>query len=163
MPILAQQQKIFIKIDNLDGESIDALHKNWIDAYAYSGGLTHSFTYQGGGIVAGKNNFNDYVFTVCLDKSALPMKRNLAMGSHIPTILVEFFKDYNGTSYKYSSISMGDVLITSIIEGTSTDINKTNINVTFNCARVTYSYYSIGKNAPDFIFGWNIAQNTLLP
>src|SRR5690606_27146362 len=41
IPAFAQHE-IFIEVAGIPGESTDATHKNWIDAYAYSGGLSNS-------------------------------------------------------------------------------------------------------------------------
>lgn len=161
IPVSAQQ-KMYIKIDGIDGESPDLAHKNWIDAYAYSGGLTQSgSTHTGGGGGAGKANFQDYTFTICLDKSVNAMKVALAKGTHIPSVTVEFVKDYNGYSFTYSKIKMETVLISSIIEGASTDINKININVSFNYAKLfcTYRIFNPGDpgNPKEVTFGWDVA------
>ena len=162
IPALAQQ-KIYIKIDGIDGESQDLPHRNWIDAYAYSGGLTNSGTTRLVGVgYAGKSSFQDYTFTICLDKSVNRLKAAAARGYRIPSVLVEFVKNNNGDTYRYSTILMENVLITSIIEGASTDISKININVSFNYAKVTCNYYFYndkGQPVPGFIFGWDIAGN----
>ena len=165
IPVLAQQ-KMYIKIDGFDGESKDIQHLKWIDAYAYSGGLSQSgTTHMGAGGGAGKANFQDYIFTICLDKSVNNMKIALAKGTHIPSVLVEIVKDNNGNPFRYASILMETVLITSIIEGASTDINKTNVNVSFNCARLTCTYFTYndkGQVIPGSTFSWDIAGNVAL-
>ena len=163
IPVIAQQ-KMYIKIDKIDGESKDVNRQNWIDAYAYSGGCSQSGTFHaGGGGGAGKANFQDYTFTICMDKSVNAMKVALAKGTHIQNVTVEFVKGNN--DLLYSSIKMEEVLITSIIEGASTDINKININVSFNYAKVTCKYFLLnekGQLIEGPTFSWNVAGNVAL-
>lgn len=159
IPVLAQQ-KMYIKIDGIDGESKDPKHLNWTDAYAYSVGMARDVGWGGTGTTAGKVNFGEYTFTICLDKSVNPMKVKFATGQFFTTVKVDFVKNDNyGTPYIYSQILLENVIGTSINEGASTDINKININVSFHFDKVTCTYYYPNQQGLLFNqFKWDVVK-----
>ncbi|MBC7422358.1 MAG: type VI secretion system tube protein Hcp [Ferruginibacter sp.] len=157
------QQKIFIQIQNIPGESTDANHHGWIDAYAYSGGMTTNVSRQSGGTSVSKAYFSDYVFTICLDRSVNPMKIAQASAKLIPTVIIELSKLVGGNPKVYSKIELTDVLITGLNEGATSDINKTTFNVSYSYAKIKTSYFLIdpatGLPTAQASFSWDVVNN----
>ena len=162
IPAIAQHE-IFIDIAGIPGESKERSHKDWIDAYAYSGGLSNSVTTNTGS-GSGKAKFEDYVFTICLDKSVMPLKAALAKGQRLPSVKIEFVKTVNSRIVVFSKIELTNVLVSSITEGSSSDMDKVTLNVSFNYARVKATYYTInpesGMSEGANEFKWDVAANT---
>jgi type VI secretion system secreted protein Hcp len=76
---------MFIKIDDIKGESIDKTHKGEVQVLAWSWGATQSgSTHTGTGGGAGKVNVQDLSFTKYIDKATTNLRtcsRRFATGS----------------------------------------------------------------------------------
>ena len=148
----------------IKGESRDKVQgpKGDIDVLAWSWGMSQSgSTHTGGGGGAGKANFQDLSFTKYVDASSNALMTALAKGSHIPKVDLLVRKAGEGQQ-KYISISMEEVLVTSVSTGGSGGEDRLTENVTLNFAKVKFSYAkqdSKGGVAADQDFAWNIAEN----
>src|SRR5712692_6599716 len=76
----------FLKIDGVEGESQDSAHGKEIQLDSFSFGVTQSGTFgAGGGGGAGKASFNDFHFTMHVNKASPKLFLYCANGKHIPT------------------------------------------------------------------------------
>src|SRR3981189_3517926 len=74
----------FLKIEGIPGESADSKHKDEIDLESWSWGVTQGGTMAyGGGGGAGKASFNDFHFTMKVNKSTPKLMLACANGEHI--------------------------------------------------------------------------------
>ncbi len=109
----------YIQLDGIQGESTDEKHKNWIDVFSFSTGVSQ----QGAGAigssgqrVAGKADFHEMTVTKRVDKSTPYLNKFCALGKHIPKGVIEIctttgnkevlFK-YTLESVVVSSVNMG--------------------------------------------------------
>lgn len=132
---------MFIKIDDMAGESRDKTYKDHVDVLAWSWGLSNSGNAQiGGGMGAGKANVQDLSFTKYLDKSSTNLHQACFKGSH--------FKEANLVVRKagdkpleYLKIKLEEVLVTSVSTGGSGGEDRLTENVTLNFAKISTEYY----------------------
>jgi len=82
----------YLQLDGIQGESTDQKHKNWIDIFSFSAGISQ----QGAGSigssgqrVAGKADFHDFTVTKRVDKSTPYLNKFCALGKHIPKGVIE--------------------------------------------------------------------------
>src|SRR4051794_31511408 len=74
---------MFMKIDDIKGESSDGSHKDEIEVLSWSWGMSQSGTAQSGtGGGAGKVNVQDLSFTKYVDKSSPNLMKLCCTGTH---------------------------------------------------------------------------------
>lgn len=154
---------MFIKIKDIKGESKDHAHKQEIDVLAWSWGMSNSGSaHVGGGQGAGKVNVQDLHFTKYVDKSSPYLLLAAAKGTHIgeATLVV---RKQGGTPLEYITITMQEIIITSVSTGGSGGEDRLTENVTLNFAKVKFKYIEQTEKGaegdkPDM--GWDIQANT---
>lgn len=105
---------IFLKIDGIEGESIDAKHTGEIQLETVSWGADNaaSFNYGGGG-GTGKVTMQDVHFTKVIDKSSTKLFQACCEGKHIPSALLTFRKA-GGEQQEYFTVKLSDLMVSSI-------------------------------------------------
>lgn len=154
---------MFIKIGDLKGESRDKVHKEEIDVLAWSWGMSNSGSaHMGGGMGAGKANVQDLSFTKYIDKSSPDLMNATCTGKHYPdaTLVV---RKAGTTPLEYVTITMTEVMITSVSTGGSGGEDRLTENVTLNFAKVKVDYKEqtptgAAGATPSMVY--DIAQNT---
>jgi type VI secretion system secreted protein Hcp len=159
---------MFIKIDDIKGESVDDKHKDEIDVLAWSWGLTQSGTaHSGSGGGAGKVHVNDLSITKYVDRSSPILIKSCCSGKHLKTALLVVRKAGGDKPLEYLKITMEDVLVSAVTTGGSGGEDRLTENVTLNFARVKLEYTPQksasaggGGGADASIpMGWDIAAN----
>jgi type VI secretion system secreted protein Hcp len=155
----------FIKIGDINGESKDHKHKESIDVLAWSWGASNSGTaHVGGGQGAGKVNVNDLSFTKYIDKSSPELFLHTCNGKHI-TKAVLTIRKAGENPVEYLTITMEDLVVTSISTGGSGGEDRLTENVTLNFAKVKVLYKeqdTKGGTSAVPETGWNILENVKL-
>jgi type VI secretion system secreted protein Hcp len=106
----------FLKIDEVEGESQDAKHKNEIDVLSYSWGVTQAGGRAGGGGGAGKATFQDFHFVTRLTKASPKLFLACASGQHFKKAVLTVRKA-GGEQQDYYTIVLSDPLVTEFNEG----------------------------------------------
>ena len=156
---------MFIKIGALKGEAKDKVHKEEIDVLAWSWGMSNSGSaQQGGGAGAGKVNVQDLSFTKWIDKSSPDLMLAACNGKHFDkaTLVV---RKAGEQPLEYLTITLEDLIITSVSTGGSGGEDRLTENVTLNFARVKVGYKeqtATGGVGDKPEMGWNIAENVKL-
>lgn len=111
----AQAADIYIKIDNIAGESVDTYHKGEIEILSWSWGLSQSgATHSGGGGGAGKVSLQDFHFTKYVDKSSPALFLRCATGEHIPVVTFRFARPEVTDGQDYYVVTLHDVTVTGV-------------------------------------------------
>jgi type VI secretion system secreted protein Hcp len=154
---------MFIKIGDIKGESKDKEHAEEIDVLAWSWGMSNSGNaHMGGGQGAGKVNVQDLSFTKYIDKASPDLMLVCCNGKHIPEAKLSVRKA-GENPLNYLSITMKDLIVTSVSTGGSGGEDKLTENVTLNFAKVNVEYTEQtdkGTAGAKPKMGWNIAANT---
>jgi type VI secretion system secreted protein Hcp len=105
--------KIFLKIGNIKGESTDSKHKDEIEVFSWSWGVTNAATVgPGSGSAAGKPSFSDLNFTHRYDRAAPLLWRACAVGQHFTEATLVGTKQ-GKAAQDYLIVKMSDVMVTS--------------------------------------------------
>ncbi len=153
---------MFIKIDDVNGESVDDSHKDEIDILSWSWGMSQSgTTHTGTGGGAGKVNVQDLSFTHYVDKSSANLMKMCCNGKHFKeaTLVV---RKAGEQPLEYMKIILEDGLISSVSTGGSGGEDRLTANVTLNFAKFKVEYVpQKGDGAGDasVMVGWDIAKN----
>jgi type VI secretion system secreted protein Hcp len=153
---------MFIKIGDLKGESRDKTHKEEIDVLAWSWGMSNSGSaHVGGGAGAGKCNVQDLSFTKYLDKTSPSLLLACCNGKHYDTATLVVRKA-GTTPLEYITITMSELLVTSVSTGGSGGEDRLTENVTLNFAKVKVQYKEqtpTGTVGDKPEMAWDIAAN----
>ena len=153
---------MFIKIDDIEGESVDDTHAGEIDVLSWSWGMSQSgTTHSGPGGGAGKVNVQDLSFVHFVDKASPNLMKMCCNGKHFEeaTLVV---RKAGETPLEYLVITMTKGLITSISTGGSGGEDRITENVTLNFSEFKSEYVPQlpdGTGDASVIVGWNIANN----
>jgi type VI secretion system secreted protein Hcp len=153
---------MFLKIGDINGESRDRSHKDWVDVLAWSWGMSNSGSAQlPGGAGGGKANVQDLSYTSYLDASSTPLMNAVATGRHLDTAMLSV---RGSTSVEFLKITLTEVLVTSLSTGGSGGEDRLTQNVTLNFAKVKVEYQQGSANGKPvgspLVFQFDIAGNT---
>lgn len=153
---------MFLKIEGVDGESLDSEHTGEIDVLAWSWGMTQSGSmHVGGGGGSGKVSVQDVSITKYVDKASATIMNKTCAGDHFPSAVLVIRKA-GGTALEYWKLTMNKVLITSISTGGSGGEDKLTENLTLNFEDFKAEYTEQkedGSAGATTEAGFNIAQN----
>jgi type VI secretion system secreted protein Hcp len=156
---------MFIKIGALEGESADKAHGKEIDVLAWSWGMSNSGSaHHGGGQGAGKVNVQDLSFTKWIDKSSPDLMLACCNGKHFPEAKL-IVRKAGEKPLEYLTVTMTDLIITSVSTGGSGGEDRLTENVTLNFAKVKVDYKEqtkTGTGGATPTMGWDIAGNEKL-
>lgn len=153
---------MFIKLDDVNGESKDDKHKDSIDVLAWSWGMANSGTaHIGGGAGAGKVQVQDLSVTKYVDRSSSVLQLACCNGKHFKKALLTVRKA-GEKPLEYIKITMEDVMVSNVSTGGSGGEDRLTENVTFNFAKVQFEYTpqkKDGSGDASVKMGWDVAGN----
>jgi type VI secretion system secreted protein Hcp len=153
---------MFLKIDDVKGESTDDKHKDMIDVLAWSWGMSQSgTTHMGGGGGAGKVSVQDISLTKYVDKSSPNLILAACNGKHFKEALLTVRKA-GEKPLEYIKITMKEVLVSNISTGGSGGQDRLTENITLNFAEFKVEYTPQkpdGSGDAAVEAAWNIAKN----
>jgi type VI secretion system secreted protein Hcp len=153
---------MFLKIDDIEGESVDDVHAGEIDLMSWSWGMSQSgTTHSGPGGGAGKVNVQDFSFVHYVDKASPNLMKMCCSGKHFEeaTLVV---RKAGEMPLEYMIITMKDGLVSSVSSGGSGGEDRITENVTLNFSEYKTEYVpqmADGSGDASIIVGWNIAKN----
>lgn len=131
---------MFLKIDDVKGESYDDKHKGEIDVLSFSWGMTQSASaHVGGGSGAGKVNVHDLSITKYVDKSSPTLMLATCTGKAYKeaTLVV---RKAGEKPLEYIKLTMKDVLISSLSTGGSGGEDRLVENMSLNFGEYKMEY-----------------------
>jgi type VI secretion system secreted protein Hcp len=153
---------MFLKLDDIKGESSDDKHKGEIDVLAWSWGVAQTgASHGGGGSGAGKAHVNDITVTKHVDRSSPLLFQLCCSGTPIAKGLLTCRKA-GGKPLEYIKITMEQAIVTSVSLGGDKGGDFVTETVTLNFATMNYEYVpqkADGSGDASVVKGWNIAGN----
>lgn len=129
----------FLKIEGVQGESMDDKHKNEVELLSWSFGATQQGTFStGAGGGAGKVAMQDFNFTMHVDKSTPKCLLACANGEHI-TKATLVARKAGKEQQEYLKVVLSDVLISGInILGDGSVLPVTQVSLNFAKVEIEY-------------------------
>jgi type VI secretion system secreted protein Hcp len=153
---------MFLKLDTVDGESVDHAHADEIDILSYSFAAHQTGTSNtGGGSGAGRVSVQDITVTKKVDKSS-PMLFLLCCNGKMLTKGFITIRKAGGDALEYLIVSLEDILITGYQTTGSDGQDQIVEQVTLNFKRCGIIYtpqLDDGTGGAVVDEGWNIAKN----
>jgi len=104
---------MFLKLDGVDGESVDKKHPGTIEVESFSWGMEKAASSGGGGGGAGlPATFSDFTIHKLLDKSSPVLMLACATGQHIKSAQL-YVRKAGGTQTDFYVVTLSDILVTS--------------------------------------------------
>ncbi len=103
----------FLKIDGIDGESLDEKHKNEIEVASFRWSEKQPGTFQRSstsGATGGKVQMNNFIFTMLTNKSSPKLFLACAKGDHIKSAVLTCRKA-GGGQQEFFKITLSEVLV----------------------------------------------------
>lgn len=154
--------EVFLKIDDIEGESMDAVHRGEMDVLAWSFGASSSGSpHVGSGAGAGRVNVQDLSLTKYVDKSSPVLMLACCTGKRYPTARLTL-REVGATPVEFLVIELSDVVLSSVSTGGSTGEDRPTERVSLGFARFTYSYTSQradGSTDTPVAMGWDVEGN----
>ncbi|WP_431023990.1 Hcp family type VI secretion system effector [Halomonas sp. H5] len=154
---------MFLKLEGIDGESVDSKHGDEIDVLSWSWGASNSGTMhisKGGG--AGKVSVQDVSIVKYVDKASTAIVQAVTVGKHVPSATLTVRKAGGDEPVEYLVIEMKSVLVSSWQTGGSQGEERLTESITLNFAEYKVIYTpqkSDGTKDAEVDFGYNIAKN----
>lgn len=150
----------FLKIDGIDGESSDAMHKGEIDVESWSWGETQTRS-PGGGAGVGKVMMSDFSFTTKLSKASPKLFLACAEGNHIKAGWLTARRAAGKAADYFLKWTFSDLLISSYQTGGASGEAPVD-QVSFDFAKIEVEYKEQrpdGSFGAGFKAGWDIKGN----
>jgi type VI secretion system secreted protein Hcp len=153
---------IFLQLDGIPGESVDAKHKDQINILSYTQSFKNTVsTATGGG--AGKVTCGDITVLKNIDKSSPHLIETVTSGKHIEKAVISFRNINTGKNAQdYYVVTLQDILITSIDQTDQPDPAKIVERVTINAATFEFKYHQQLTNGaftgPEVKFSFNCRE-----
>lgn len=134
---------MFLELTSIVGETKDKEFKpkNAMDVLAWNWGMSNSGNaHVGGGAGAGKVNVNDLSITKYMDKASAILMSHVCTGKHFATAKLSIRKA-GDKPLVYYTVTMTDVLITSLTTGGSGGEDRFTENLSLNFAKFNVDYF----------------------
>jgi len=156
-------QDIFLKIDGVPGESLDAKHAGEIQVLDWAFGVSQTGDFHlGGGGGAGKASFQDFQFVHRVDKSSPRLFLACASGEHIKNATLTVRKA-GKEQHEFLKINFTDLLISDIKDGgsaSSPELPTQTVTIAFSKVEVEYRPQKADGSLDAAIkHGWDLKKN----
>lgn len=157
--------------EDIEGESTDGAHENWIDVLSISHKISNPTagsvsSGSAGARTTGPVDHSDFTVTKTLDKASPKFSTSCCNGDHIDEITVELCRA-TGDKQCYMKYIFSDVIITSITTSGSTGDERPGEEVGFNYATIEWQYTIVdpktGKATGSVTKGWNLVGDAEIP
>jgi type VI secretion system secreted protein Hcp len=137
---------IFLKIDSITGESTDDKHKNWIELFSFSHGVSQSGSgaiSSAGARSAGKCDHQDFHITKRIDKSTPILMKHLCTGKHFEQAEVEICTN-TGDKHCFMKYTFSHIVISSLnIGGGQGGAAFPTESTSFSYTKIKWEYFPI--------------------
>ena len=131
----------FLKLDGIDGESVDDKHKGEIEITSWSWGLSQTAHAGGGGGGAGKSVPLDFTFGHRIDKASPKLMLACATGQHIKQATLTCRKA-GGQQQEYIKIRLEDCIVSSVALSAHDRDTLPTEQFSLNFVKIDFSYIS---------------------
>lgn len=128
----------FLKLEGIEGESIDDKHKKEIQIMSWSWGGSQVSTVSGtGGSGAGKVSLSDFNVMAYFDKSTPEFFKNMCAGTHIKSGVMTAVKA--GTKGEaYLQVDFKEMFIGSLQISASNEVPTVSVSFSYNEIKIDY-------------------------
>ena len=146
-----------LELDGIKGESRDDVHKGTIEIASWSLGASNPASVGNSGLSAGKVSMQDFHFTMQMDASTPFLFASCATGKHIAKATLFVRKAGDDKRLDYLTITLSDLLVSSIKTETSSGGDRPYESVSFTYSKIEFNYKTVDptgtvEQIPPFTF-----------
>jgi type VI secretion system secreted protein Hcp len=158
----------FVKIDGIEGESMDEKHVGWIEIIRYGTGVRQTVSTtasSAGGATAERADFDSFAFSKLIDKSSPLLMLACAAGTHIDEMIVELCRA--GTDkVKFMEYRLKNCLINWVSTSSGDPNNSFPVElVKINFGKIEWCYIQQkrlgGWASGNIAAGWDLQRNCM--
>lgn len=150
---------IFIKFDDVKGESADAQFKDHCELHSWSWGVAQMAMTAGGGMGAGKAQFQDFSVSKNFDSASSRLMQKCATGQHFKKVELSARKA-GGEQQVFLKYTFKDAFITSYNVGAGGDYPTENVSFAYGEVKIEYFKQDAkGGVAKDGEFAYSVKTN----
>jgi type VI secretion system secreted protein Hcp len=155
---------IFLKIEGVEGESVDGKHKGQIEVLSYSWGASNPVQHgQSAGLGAGKVSVQDISFSTTYSKASTKLFLSCCTGEHIKKAQLYHRKAGGGAAaQEFLTYEFTELMVSSYSSSASSDnsIPTDSFSLVFTKVQLEYlGQEADGKVAKPVKVGFNVATN----
>jgi type VI secretion system secreted protein Hcp len=154
-------QVCFLKIDGIEGDSLDKQHKGEIEVLSWSWGESQSTPSPGGGAGAGKVNLQDAQFTMLTSKASPKLFLAGASGQRFKAATLTCRRSDQSTPV-FLKITLSDVLVSSFSTNGASSEQLPIDQLSLNYSKIVYEFIPQKPDgSPDTAVkaGWDVKGN----
>lgn len=155
---------MYLKIDDVPGESTDSDHTDWIEINSFEHEITQPISATAstaGGATTSRCVHEDFKITKFIDKASPKLYEFCCSGKHIKNVKLELFRAGGDKRVKYLEIALKDVVVSRVSPSGGKDFPTETIGLTYS--EVTWKYSqqkrADGTQAGQVAGGWSLAKN----
>ncbi|KPX56121.1 type VI secretion system tube protein Hcp [Pseudomonas amygdali] len=155
----------FMKVEGVEGESVDAEHKGWIELLSYHYDAVQSISHSAsssGGASAGGVTLVDFQISKYVDRATPKLFELCCKGSHIKIVTLRVHRA-GSEKFKYLDIVMEEVLISTVSGRGAEHAGLPVESITLNYGRIKFEYSqqrrTDGASAGMVSGGWDRVAN----
>lgn len=154
----------FLRIEGIQGESVDKQHKDEIELLSFSWGLAQTGGLAPGGGGAGKASFQDFHFVARTSKASPKLFHACASGQHLKNAVLTCRRGGAKAQAEFLEIGFRDVLVSSCqVGGSAPEEPLDQVSLAFARIEVEYTPFGpSGKAEPPLKAGWDLKANKKL-
>jgi type VI secretion system secreted protein Hcp len=152
----------FLKLDGIQGESVDTHFKNEIQILSWSWGASQVSSVAGtGGSGAGKADLSDFSIMTNFDKATPKFFKSICEGKHIKTGTMSAVK--SGANGKpYLKVDFKELFVSSLQISASSEIPTISVSFSYNEIKIDYSQQNeMGNLTSTGAVTYNLKENKL--
>lgn len=158
----------YLKIENIDGESTEEKHKDWIEILSYSQGVSQPGTALGGGGGGGGGGgraerpvFTDFSVGKKLDKATPKLMLACASGQHLSSATLELTRGSGERQQVFMQYKMSDIIISKVEDSGQSGDDLPTESLSLNFAKIEwkYSLFSADGQTQSISTGWDLKKN----
>jgi type VI secretion system secreted protein Hcp len=152
---------IFLKIEDVPGESTDDRHKDEIEVLSFNWGETHAGAATSAGGAAGRVSMQDFHFTARTSKASPKLFLACAKGTQFKSAILSVRKS-GGRSAEYLQWRLSEVLVSSYQIGAAASGDETADQFSLGFGRIEVDYKQQkpdGSLAGSVAAGWDLRRN----
>lgn len=129
----------FLKLDGIEGESLDEKHKNEIQIMSWSWGANNVSSVSGtGGSGAGKVSLSDFNIMTNFDKATPKFFKSVCAGTHIKAGTMSAIKA-GADGKPYLKVDFKELFVTALQMSGSSEIPTVSVSFSYNEIKIDYS------------------------
>lgn len=147
----------FLSIDGIPGESVDADHRDWIDALSFSWGASSAAaTTTGGGGGAGKATVTDLFVSSMLSQASPKLFLAVMNGKHAKTAVLEGVRRGGDQPLRFLKLALEDVLVTSYQSSAGDETPFDAFSLAYGRIRYSYWLQNADGSQTEVAVGWDV-------